>query len=468
MPKFPTYLVAWLLICPMALPVAGQEPSDLATLQKDLSSAEAATRDAAEAELRVLAGEGNAEAAGLLSRAFDKSGDRQAAIDILGPAAAAGDIPTIQRLTWLLRETGAEAAEVRDALRLGWEAGDVASGISYARSLMEAGDPDSIGIARQTLEAASEQPDFTAWADLASMRKSGVGGAADPEGAFLATQEAANAGNAWSELHLARMLLNGEGTTADPARALTHFQTALQGEAELAATARRDLAAAHLYRKFGALSDPDTGLDLAAEGIAAGDIGMVRVAATMREEEGALGEKAETIRLQALDAASQAAAGGDEVAARSLFDYWHKLAVRSPDAARKEAEIVEAHGALLDRPRLVRHELLNQAQRVRGSAERAEAVALLETLDGKDYTAALLDLRSNQNLYVQAIQSRLAQRGFDPGVPDGLLGPRTLQSVAAFCKSYGVEEECENGPLSWQLGQVVGIHLDPADDPAEP
>ncbi|MFD0982667.1 hypothetical protein [Tropicimonas aquimaris] len=468
MTKFSNYLVAWLLFFPVALPVAGQEPSEIAALQKDLSSTEAATRDAAEAQLRDLADKGDAEAAGILSRAMDKSGDRQAAIDILRPAAASGDIPTIQRLTWLLRESDADAGEILDALRLGWEAGDVASGINYARGLTGAGDPDSLRIARQTLEAASSRPGFTAWADLASMRKSGVGGATDPEGAFRATQEAANSGNAWSELHLARMFLNGEGTEPNPAAALDHYQAALQGEAELAAAARRDLVAGHLYRNFDSLSDPGAGLDLAAEGIAAGDIGMVRIVATMREEEGALGARAETLRQQALEIANQAAAGGDETAARSIFDYWHKLAVRSPEGAREEAAIVTAYGALLDRPRLVRHELVNLAQRVEGPAERAEAVALLETLEGKDYTAALLDLRTHKNLYVQALQTRLAQRGYDPGVPDGLLGPRTLRSFAAFCESYGVEAECENGPLSWQIGRAIGSHLDPGDDPAEP
>lgn len=459
-------LFACLLICPLTSPALGQEDSDLARLQTDLFATEAATRDAAEAALGDLAGSGNAQAAGILSRAFEKRGDRAAAIAVLRPAAASGDIPSIQRLTWLLRQSGSDDGELLEALRLGWEAGDVVSGMGYARGLLRETDPDKTRAARQVLEQASVLPGFTAWSDLAKMRKTGSGGETDPEGAFLATRRAAEAGDPWSELHLARMLLNGEGTAADPAEALRHFQRAMEGGGEVTETARRDLAAGHIYGKFGPLSDPDAGLDLVAEGIAAGDIRMVRIAVTMPDKTGATGRKAETLRKTALDLAVEAAATGDETAARSLFDYWHRLAIRSPEAAREEAQVVEAYGPLLDRPRLVRHELLKSAPRVRGQAARAEAVTMLETLEGKDYTAALLELRPYRNLYVQALQSRLAEAGFDPGTVDGLLGPRTRRAISAFCESYQAEARCQHGPLSWQLGQAVGEFLSPGTDPA--
>ncbi|TCO69561.1 peptidoglycan-binding protein [Rhodovulum euryhalinum] len=468
MPRPPLLLVACLLLGPVAFPAAGRDLPDVATLQKNLFSTETATRDAAEAQLRDLAGTGDAAAAGILSRAFERQGDLQAAIDILGPAATSGDIPSIQRLTWLLRQIGADDGKIFEALRMGWEAGDVVSGVSYARGLMREPDPDRIRAARQIFEAASALPGFNAWSDLARMRRAGEGGEVDPEGAFLAMRNAAEAGNAWSALHLARMLLNGEGTQPDPAEALRNFKVALTGEGDVVTTARRDLATAHLYRKFGALSDPGAGLDLVAEGIAAGDPGMVRVAVTMREEKGAIARKTEDLRKTALDIAGQAAASGDETAARSLFDYWHRLATRSPNAARQSAMIVEAYGALLDRPRLVRHELVQTAPRIEGQAARAEAVAMLETLEGKDYTAALLDLRPHQRLYVQALQSRLARGGFDPGMADGLIGPGTRQAIDAFCKSHGVESECRHGPVSWQLGKAIGNFLNPANDPARP
>ncbi|TCP40021.1 peptidoglycan-binding domain-containing protein [Rhodovulum marinum] len=468
MHRFPLVLSLCLLAVGLALPVAGQDRPDIAALQKGLFSEEPATREAAESQLRELADAGNAEAAGILSRDYYKRGDQKAAMGILGAAAAAGDIPSIQRLTWLLRQAGADEAEIVAALRMGWEAGDVVSGISYARGLLRVGGPDNTRDAREVFEAASVMPGFTAWSDLAKMRKTGAGGAVDPEGAFVATRKSAEAGNFWSALHLARMLLNGEGTAPDPAAALGYFKTAMEGEAEAAATARRDLAAAHLYRKFGPLSDPDAGLDLAAEGVAEGDLRMVRIAVTMPDQAGAARRKAERLRKTALEIAREAAAGGDETAARSLFDYWHRLAIRSPDAARREAEIVEAYGGLLDRPRLVRHELLKAAPQLWGQAARAEAVATLETLEGKDYTAALLDLRQYRALYIQALQSRLAEAGFDPGTVDGLFGPRTRRAIEVFCKAYDVEPECRHGPLSWQLGKVVGNLLGPGADPAKP
>lgn len=468
MHRFRLVLSLCLLGVALELPAAAQDRPDIATLQRGIFSDDPANREAAEAQLRDLAGLGNADAAGILSRDYYKHGDQQAAIDILGPAAAAGDIPSIQRLTWLLRQAEADEADIVAALRMGWEAGDVVSGISYARSLLREGGPDNTRDAREVFEAASALPGFTAWSDLAKMRKSGAGGAVDPEGAFVATRKSAETGNYWSALHLARMLLNGEGTARDPAAALGYFRIAMEGEAEASATARRDLAAAHLYGKFGPLSDPAAGLDLAADGVAEGDLRMVRIAVTMPDQTGAVRRKAERLRMTALDIAREAAAGGNETAARSLFDYWHRLAIRSRDAARQEARIVETYGGLLDRPRLVRHDLLKAAPRIWGPAARSEAVAKLETLEGKDYTAGLLDLRQHRALYIQALQSRLDAAGFDPGTLDGLLGPRTRQAIEAFCKSYAVEAECRHGPLSWQLGKVVGNLLGPGADPARP
>ncbi|SIO30432.1 TPR repeat [Rhodovulum sp. ES.010] len=454
-------LCAALLIGPLSVPAAGQAPADVEALHGDLFSTDTATRDAALEQLRALAGAGDAEAAGILSRQFDEDGDRQAAIDILGPAAAAGDIPTIRRLTWLLRDSGADAADILDTLRLGWEAGDVVSGMQYARTLMRAEDPDKRRTARQVYEAAAALPGFTAWSDLARMRKTGSGGPADPEGAFEATRNAAEAGDAWSSLHLGRMQMNGAGTAPDPAAALESFQAAMAGEGEVVATARRELAAGHLYRKFGPLSDPAAGLDLAADGVAAGDAGMVRLVVTMRAEKGALGQRAEALRTEALARAEKAAAAGDERAARSLFDYWHRRATRSAQASPEAAAIVAAHGALLDRPRLVRHELVATAPRLQGRAARGTAVAQLETLEGKAYAAALVDLRPHRMLYIQAVQSRLAEAGFYTGAIDGLMGPRTQRAIDAFCTRYGVEAACRKGLYSWQFGEAVGTHLAP-------
>lgn len=57
---------------------------------------------------------------------------------------------------------------------------------------------------------------------------------------------------------------------------------------------------------------------------------------------------------------------------------------------------------------------------------------------------------------VAEVQARLAQRGFDPGPPDGVSGPRTEQAIGAFQREHGMFAD---GEIDDALVEALGIEM---------
>lgn len=58
--------------------------------------------------------------------------------------------------------------------------------------------------------------------------------------------------------------------------------------------------------------------------------------------------------------------------------------------------------------------------------------------------------RGDSGYQVKRLQKLLAQRGFDPGKPDGVFGAATLQAVMAVQTAHGLHPDGIAGPLTWQ------------------
>lgn len=56
----------------------------------------------------------------------------------------------------------------------------------------------------------------------------------------------------------------------------------------------------------------------------------------------------------------------------------------------------------------------------------------------------------SSGLSVERIQRRLAELGFDPGLPDGKFGPRTELAVVAFQADAQIEIDGIVGPITWR------------------
>ena len=50
---------------------------------------------------------------------------------------------------------------------------------------------------------------------------------------------------------------------------------------------------------------------------------------------------------------------------------------------------------------------------------------------------------------VREIQRALVAAGFDPGPPDGKLGPRTKTAILDFQRANGLETDGKVGPKTW-------------------
>ena len=57
---------------------------------------------------------------------------------------------------------------------------------------------------------------------------------------------------------------------------------------------------------------------------------------------------------------------------------------------------------------------------------------------------------SDQNELVALVQKLLAQNGYDPGPPDGLLGKQTIDAIAAFQSKAGLPRPGRSTPASWR------------------
>ena len=383
--------------------------------------------------------------------------DGAKAIDYFEKAAKAGNAYATLRIGELYRDgllVPQDLTRALDSFQKASDAGVAAGSVSLGKMLI-AGQGVAVDVDKGValIQAAADKGDqgaFQALGDLYSRGPLPLDGAKALEN----YEKSASAGNAYAYIRIGEIYRDGVLVKANPKRAIENFKlAAAKGQPSGVAS----LASGHVYRKFGTLSKPETGIKLLVEAQAAGNLqGMGTLANAYLY---GLGVKKNVAKAVALLAAG--AKGGDKGSVNQLISYYRdgrgKDIARSP---RKAKAVLETYRALLQPGEARLAELLIDASTAFDTRAYARIAEELRTVPSTQRAGAINQLRSaNENAYVFVVQSALAEKGLYKGKPNGQLTAPTVRAIAAFCAANGRASECRQGPMSGRTTNVLASLL---------
>jgi hypothetical protein len=172
--------------------------------------------------------------------------------------------------------------------------------------------------------------------------------------------------------------------------------------------------------------------------------------------------------LEMLEAAS---ASGSLAAARHVIRFYLRAGRDRPEALTRlaalavqfEADLSEAQRARIAlRPLEVRLETAIAG--LEPGSQHDSYQTLVEAYDvlpeGRVRTRALAKIwRANRNAYTYLMQDQLGRRGLYDGTRNGLMGTKTIEAFARFCRQIEGGAYCLLGPLNGRAVRVLAEHL---------
>lgn len=434
--------------------------------------------------------------------ADDGSGGAEAADAAPSPtrdtaeAATADDSPTVSQV---LYQPGPEARDVVDVIRVGWRGIDAGTGDEQMeltvtvrvhecdteagarfdiQGVVEGNYPNEIDIpaavdaCRAAVARFPEQPRFRyqlgraleesgdhgeaaryyasaardgyllAITSLAGLYMHGRGVEQDGDLAISLYHEAAEAGELYAANALGIRYRDGEGVEQDYVESIRWFRTAARGGHTFAYNHLGTM----LLNGVGVDADPQKALVLFEASAAANDIYGLNNIGWMYQNGAGVEQDIE----KAIDYYRRAAQEGQPNAPINLGLIYRDGRGVQADAA----EAVRWFSEAVRNGNSWGYVHLGRAYRDGAGvdADRTLAATLFATAWREDRenagAAAAEDFQRMERDGVRALQSALAERGFDPGPIDGLFGAGTRQAFAAYAESRGLETDPTAPPIA--------------------
>ncbi len=286
------------------------------------------------------------------------------------------------------------------------------------------------------------------WLLLGDYYARGVFVETDGPASIDAYKKAVDAGDRTGLIRLAEAYRDGFFVPKNAKLSIGYYKKAIDtGQT----SAIRALAEAHIFKKFGASSQPELGERLLNQAEQAGDKNAIVVLANLAFW-GSPPDPARGLKLL-----TNAAAKGNDAAARALVVVYRDGRGKAfPRNITKARTALEKYASFYSHADMTRDRLLLDAAAATGPKGFSQLSADLKQVATATQSSVILALRYvNPNAYVFVIQEKLKERGIYAGKLDGLLTRQTITAFNALCRESKNSKQCDMGPLNSRVADVV-------------
>lgn len=267
-------------------------------------------------------------------------------------------------------------------------------------------------------------------------------------------QKAAIAGNDDGLIKLSDIYRDGVIASKDAQKSIAYLEQASDKGIK---RARVILGQNHIWKKYGALSDPAKGMRLITQAHKMGEPSAAPALANIYMNGTLVARNPQ----RAIRILTKAADANNAAAVTQLLSYYRdgRNGALSQDIV-KAREIFQKYQGVYTPAERLRQDIILQAATARHSEDYVKIVELLKTAPASIQSETISALRNvNANAFVFVVQERLKQRGFYEGKNNGLLTTATISSINKLCQQSVAAHKCSQGPLSPAAVRLIAVLL---------